>query len=63
MLKEAATVLHGYHFDDFEYISILDQGEGRSLEVSRDDLEAYRKKEIDLNGILKGLVAVPKQYQ
>jgi hypothetical protein len=56
-------VLHGYHFDDFEYISILDQGEGRSLEVSRDDLEAYRKKEIDLNGILKGLVAVPKQYQ
>lgn len=63
VLKEAAAVLRGYHFEDFEYISVLDQGEGRSLEVSRDDLEAYRRKKIDLDGILKGMVAVPKQYQ
>jgi hypothetical protein len=63
VLKEAAAVLRGYRFEDYEYISILDFVEGRSLEVSRDDLENFRKKKLTVDDILKSLVMVPKAYQ
>ncbi|MBU0881577.1 MAG: hypothetical protein KJ994_03585 [Candidatus Omnitrophica bacterium] len=45
-LKVAADVIHGYAFDGFDYIEIINQADKRDLKVSRDSLEKYRTKKI-----------------
>lgn len=42
ILKVANEVIHGYLFYDFDYIEIINQADGKSVKVSRDDLERYR---------------------
>ena len=51
-LKEISNVLHGYGFTDFDHVEILNEGDGRMLKVSRDELEGFRKKKIKLENIV-----------
>jgi hypothetical protein len=53
VLSIAAKVLHGYHFDDYSAVQILDQRAGRSIEVSPDELEGYGKGKLKLSEIGK----------
>jgi len=49
----SAVVIHNYHFNDFEYVEIVDVVDGKSIEVTRDDLEKFRRKRLKLEDILK----------
>jgi hypothetical protein len=51
-VKIAADVLHGYNFNDFDYIKITSQFDGKSLKVLKDDLENFRRKKIKLEDVL-----------
>ncbi|MDP3730008.1 MAG: hypothetical protein Q8R14_00585, partial [Candidatus Omnitrophota bacterium] len=53
-LKVASHVLHGYRFEDFDHIEILSQFDGKTLKVSRDGLEEFRKKKMSFKDILTG---------
>jgi len=48
-LSVAGQVVHGYHFNDFDAVSVLDQRAGRSIEVTPEELEAFRahKKKLE----------------
>ena len=46
VLKVASEVTHGYMFDGFNYIEIINQADGRNVKISRDDLERYRTKKL-----------------
>lgn len=48
----AGNVIRSYRFNDFDYIEILNQGDGRVLKISRDDLEALRQKKIRFEELL-----------
>jgi len=52
-LTVAGNVIGGYKFTDFDYLEIVDQNSGKSLKVSKEDIEAFRKKKIDFKEILK----------
>lgn len=52
-LEAASHVMHFYNFDKFDHIEIINQSDGRTLRVSRDLLEDFRKKKIKLEEILK----------
>lgn len=51
-VQTAAKVLHIYRFEDFDYVEILDQGTGRTLKVSRADLEAVWKDKRKLQEVI-----------
>ena len=51
VLSEAAHVIHGYRFKDYDGVEVLDQKEGRSIEVNPEELEAFRTKKLRLNEI------------
>ncbi len=51
VLLVAAHVIHGYHFKDYDGVEVFDQKEGRSIEVSPDELEALRTKRTKLSEI------------
>ena len=51
VLSVAATVIHGYHFKAYEGVEILDQKEGRSIEVDPKELEAFRTKKLKFSEI------------
>jgi len=51
-VKTASGVLHGYRFEDFDHIEILNQSDGSSLKVSKDGLEEFRKKKMTFEDIL-----------
>jgi len=53
-VKVAAHVLRGYRFEDFDYMEILSQFDGKALKVSRDNLEGFRKKKITFDDVLTG---------
>lgn len=53
-LKVASHVLHGYRFEDFDHIEILNQSDGKALKVSKDDLEEFRSKKMSFEDILTG---------
>lgn len=53
ILTVAADVIHGYRFDDFEYLEAVDTGYGESVKVLRDDLEKYRKHKATLEEIIR----------
>ncbi len=46
-------VLHSYRFNDYEYVTIVDEREGSTFRVSRDDLESYRMKKLTFEDIVK----------
>jgi len=51
-IKVAALVLHGYRFEDFDHIEILNQYDGSVLKVSKNSLEEFRKKKMTFEDIL-----------
>jgi hypothetical protein len=51
VLSIAAHVIHGYYFKDYDGVEVLDQKEGRSIEVNPEELEAFRTKKLRLNEI------------
>ena len=51
VLSVAAHVIHGYYFKDYDGVEVLDQKEGRSIEVNPQELEAFRTKKLRLNEI------------
>lgn len=46
VLKVANQVIHGYRFDDYDYIEIINQRNNRMFKVTRDNAELYRKKKL-----------------
>lgn len=50
-LSVAAHVIHGYHFEDYDGVEVFDQKEGRSIEVTPQELEAFRKRKLNLSEI------------
>ena len=52
-LSMAGHVLHGYHFKDYDAVEVFDQREGRSIEVTPEELENFRMKKVKLNEIGK----------
>ena len=54
-LKVASEVIHGYRFGDFDCVEIIDQRDGRIIRVSKDDLEAFRKKKVRFEEMGKGM--------
>lgn len=44
ILEEAADVMHGYKFEDFWNIEIINAGENNILFAAQDELEDFRKK-------------------
>jgi hypothetical protein len=53
VLSITGHVLHGYYFKDYDAVEVLDQREGRSIEVTAVELEAFRQKKLKLNEIGK----------
>lgn len=52
VLDIAAKVTHSYRFANFNYIEIVNQSNGQTLQVSRDNLEAFRTKKIKFEALL-----------
>ncbi len=52
-LKIAATVLHGYKFTDFNHLEVTNEGRTIDLIVSKDNLELFRTKKMEFEGLLK----------
>jgi hypothetical protein len=53
VLRVAGGVLHGYKFEAFDYVEVLNKGDGELIRVLKDDLEAFRKKKAKLEEILR----------
>ena len=51
-LTVAAYVVHSYSFDKFDYMEIVNETDGKTLRISRDDLEAFRKKQLSFEDAL-----------
>ena len=51
-LDVAAAVLHGYHFEEYDYVELVDETSARTLKVTKDDLEKFRKKRLKFDDIL-----------
>ena len=47
-LKITGEVLHSYKFEDFDHVEIVNEKTGEALNVSRENLEAFRTKKIKL---------------
>lgn len=53
VLSVAGQVVHGYHFNDFDAVSVFDQRAGRSIEVTPAELEDFRTRKKKLEEIGK----------
>lgn len=53
VLPMAAHVVHIYRFTDFDYVEVLDQGNARTVRVTKDDLEKLRTKKLSIDDIMK----------
>ena len=51
-LEITAHVLHGYHFGEYDYIEMIDETSGRTLKVTKDAAEEFRKKKRKFEDIL-----------
>ncbi|MDO8525682.1 MAG: hypothetical protein Q7S07_04260 [Candidatus Omnitrophota bacterium] len=51
-LEICARVLHGYRYDHYNYVEIVDETSGKSLKASREELEKFRKKQMTFDNIL-----------
>ena len=54
-LKVAGDVIHGYRFEDFDYIEVINQQDAATINVSREELEALRLKKIKFENIVNKL--------
>ncbi|MDP3791209.1 MAG: hypothetical protein Q8R38_04100 [Candidatus Omnitrophota bacterium] len=53
VLSVAGQVIHGYSFNDYDALEILDQRAGRSIEVVPEELEGFRTNKLKLSEIGK----------
>ncbi len=53
VFKVASHVLRGYRFSDFDDVEVIDQLNGSSVRVVRDDLERFRAKKAKLEDIIR----------
>ncbi|MFA5143382.1 MAG: hypothetical protein WC522_04345 [Candidatus Omnitrophota bacterium] len=51
-LDVIAAVLHGYRFENYEYIEITDEAAARSIKVTKEMLEDFRKKKLTFDNLL-----------
>ena len=51
-LEVVVQVLHGYHYDSYDYIELVDEASARSLNVTKEDAEKFRKKKLTFDNIL-----------
>lgn len=52
ILKVSNEVIHGYEFKNFDSIELVNQADGKSIKISKDDLEKYRKRKVKLEEIM-----------
>lgn len=52
VLKVASDVVHGYSFKAFDYVEVVNQANGNSAKVSKDDLEKLRMNKIKFEEIV-----------
>lgn len=52
-MKVAYEVIHGYKFEDFDYVEILNQANGKILKVSKDDLKKYKPKKEKIGDMME----------
>jgi len=51
-LKVAYDVIHGYRFDDFDYVEIKSIADGRSSKVTKEDLYKYKPKQTKIDDVM-----------
>ena len=51
-LEVAALVLHGYHFEEYDYIEMVDETSARTLKVTKDDTEKFRRNKLSFDNVL-----------
>ncbi|MFA6321261.1 MAG: hypothetical protein WCY36_05325 [Candidatus Omnitrophota bacterium] len=51
-LEVAAQVLHGYQFQDYDYMEIIDETSSKSLKVTKEAAEKFRTKKLTFDNIL-----------
>ncbi len=52
MFEEAANVIYGYKFKDFELLKFIEQNTKRKLLVSKEDIYLFKKRKIEIGVIL-----------
>jgi hypothetical protein len=51
-LEVSYQVLHGYKFEDYDFVEAIDQADGRRMKVLREDLKKYKPKKTKLEDIM-----------
>lgn len=51
-LEVCADVIHGYRFEDYDYIELIDETSARSLKVAKDAVEQFRRKKLTFDNVL-----------
>jgi hypothetical protein len=51
-LEITAQVLHGYQYDHYNYVEVVDETSAKSLKVTKENLEKFRKKKLTFDNIL-----------
>jgi len=51
-LEVCAQVLHGYQFENYAYVEIVDETSSKSLKVTKENLEKFRKKKMTFDNVL-----------
>ena len=51
-LKVSYDVIHGYHFEDFDYVEIKSLVDGRSSKVLKSDLDNYKPKKTKIEDVM-----------
>jgi hypothetical protein len=51
-LRVCYEVIHGYHFEDFDYVMIASLSDGRSSKVTKEDLAKYKPKKTKIEDVM-----------
>ena len=51
-LEVSAEVLHGYKFANYDYVELTDEASTKTLKVTKETLEKFRKKKLTFDNIL-----------
>jgi len=51
-LEVSYQVLRGYKFNDYDYVEVINQFDGKKMKVLRDDLDKYRPKKTKLEDVM-----------
>lgn len=51
-LRMSYDVIHGYRFEDFDYVDISTLADGRSSRVTREDLDKYKPKKTKIEDVM-----------